>query len=164
MAKDDDDIPEVPEPLPVAISRFSMRLQSQDLALKLISRGLQDGRFQGFQNLEPLPRSYWQQVRLGIELVDLSPCPVVIKDGIEEKGMFQICKGQPASFEQKPLPEPASPQQELIQMLVKEKYPNGAWYYAGTGDIMKSVGDKIKDMGLKIPDRNVFLRALGRRD
>lgn len=168
----DDDISEAPEPLNAAVHRYWRRLGSSDIALKLISRGLRDGRFLGLQDGEPVPKSHWRQARLEIELVGHSFCAVVMRGGAIEKGAFQICRGResssseslgPASFGQKPLPEPTSREQKRILELTNEAYPNG-WLYVRTSDIMKSVGDEIEAQGMKAPKRDVFLRALGRRD
>ena len=55
-----------------------------------------------------------------------------------------------------------SREQDLIRQIADEKWPDG-WEYIGTGQIMKIVGNKLKERGLPVPKRDVFLRALGRR-
>jgi hypothetical protein len=57
---------------------------------------------------------------------------------------------------------PASREQRLILETAAEVYPAG-WTHVATRHIIKAVGDKIDAKGLPVPKRDVWLRALGRR-
>ncbi len=61
-----------------------------------------------------------------------------------------------------PRPTAGSRDQRQIMKFVAEEFPNG-WENVETRDIIKRVGDKMKAMKLKVPRRDTFNRALGRR-
>jgi hypothetical protein len=50
----------------------------------------------------------------------------------------------------------------LIIDVATDLYPNG-WDSVSTPEIMQKVGKRIQDKKLTVPERDVFLRALGRR-
>jgi hypothetical protein len=52
--------------------------------------------------------------------------------------------------------------QALIRQIVNEKWPDG-WEDITTGQIMKDVGEEFEKRGVRVPERNTFLRALARR-
>jgi hypothetical protein len=52
--------------------------------------------------------------------------------------------------------------QQLIKQFIDEEFPNG-WENVETCVIIKRVGDRIMAMGHKVPSRDTFSRALGRR-
>jgi hypothetical protein len=175
MAKDDDDILDAPEPLNAAVHRYWRRLGSSDLALKLISRGLQDGHFIGLRDGEPQPTKYWQQVQLGIQLVDLSLCTVVTKDGIEERGTFQICKRRenPSSESSEPKPKRHKrPQRDFCETVAWELWaPDGKPpEEMSDPDVIDKLGDEVrkrrkekKITDVAEPSPTTLLRAAGRR-
>jgi hypothetical protein len=61
-----------------------------------------------------------------------------------------------------PQPAAGSRDQQQIMKFVAEEFPNG-WENVETRDIIKRVGDKMTAMNLKVPGRDAFNRALGRR-
>ena len=52
--------------------------------------------------------------------------------------------------------------QRLIRRIADEKWPDG-WKDITTGQIMKDVGEELEKGGVRVPERNTFLRALARR-
>jgi hypothetical protein len=54
-------------------------------------------------------------------------------------------------------------EQELILALADKKWRDGSWKHLSTPVIMKALEPEFKNKGLPFPERNKFLRALGRR-
>jgi hypothetical protein len=54
-----------------------------------------------------------------------------------------------------------SREQRMIRRMVDKKLPG--WRDMSTSQIMKDIGDKLKDKGIPVPGRDTFERALGRR-
>jgi hypothetical protein len=56
-----------------------------------------------------------------------------------------------------------SREQRMIRRMADHTWPNGAWKDISTREIMKIIGDKLKEKGAPVPGRSTFERALGRR-
>jgi hypothetical protein len=54
-------------------------------------------------------------------------------------------------------------EQELIRELAEERWPGGAWEHVRTPLIIETLDKEFKDRGLPVPERDQYLRALGRR-
>jgi hypothetical protein len=54
-------------------------------------------------------------------------------------------------------------EQKLIRSLADKKWPDGSWEHLSTPVIMKALEPEFKNRGSPFPERNKFLRALGRR-
>jgi hypothetical protein len=55
-------------------------------------------------------------------------------------------------------------EQKLILALVDKKWPGASWEHLSTSVLMKALEPEFKNRGLPFPERNRFLRALGRRE
>ena len=54
-------------------------------------------------------------------------------------------------------------EQKLILALADKKWPDDSWEDLSTPVIMKALEPEFKNRGLPFPERDKFLRALGRR-
>jgi hypothetical protein len=138
MAKDDDDL-DVPEPLQAMFDRLWRRLQSPDLAVKLLSQGLENGCYTALLDGEPLPNEYWQQAylkwhrsRSGFTWEPAFGVNV-LKDGMFVEGAFHICKGsgqlqsaaktpQPTKSEGK---QPPRLEAQMVIAILRDAFPDG---------------------------------------
>ena len=57
---------------------------------------------------------------------------------------------------------PASDLERLIREIAAEKWPGG-YEHIRTAQIVRDVGQVLAERGVRVPGRDVFLRALGRR-